>query len=64
MGNLGLPPHIIEQVLNHQTGSKIANIYNKSTYQSEKRAALDRWADHLMAVIENRQSNVMSLKRA
>ena len=64
MGNLGLSPHVIELVLNHRPGSKIANTYNKSMYRSECDAALNRWADHLMAVMEERLSNVTPLKRA
>jgi hypothetical protein len=66
LGNIGILPHVVEQILNHQSGSKggVAGVYNKALYEPEKRIALDRWADHLMAVIENRQSNVTSLKRA
>ena len=46
MTDLGIQPHIVEQVLNHQSGHKggIAGIYNRSSYAREVRAALV-WAD-------------------
>jgi integrase len=66
LGNIGIAPHVIEQILNHQSGTKagVSGVYNKSLYEPETRAALDRWADHLMAVMEERLSNVTPLKRA
>jgi integrase len=66
LGNLGIAPHVIEQILNHQSGTKsgVSGLYNRSGYEPEKRIALDRWAAHLLAAIENRQSNIASLKRA
>jgi integrase len=66
LGNIGIAPHIIEQVLNHQSGTKagVSGVYNRSPYEPEKRQALDRWAEHLMALIEDRQSNIATLRRA
>jgi integrase len=66
LGDIGILPHIVEQVLNHQSGSKggVAGVYNKALYESEKRAALDRWAAHLLTIVEGRESNVTPLKRA
>lgn len=63
---IGIQPHIIEAVLNHISGHKsgVAGIYNRATYEPEKRMALDRWAEHLIAVVADRESNVTSLKRA
>jgi integrase len=53
MADLGVQPHIIEAVLNHVSGHKagVAGIYNRSTYDREKREALNLWAEHLMAVV-------------
>jgi integrase len=66
MNDLGIMPFIVESVLNHVSGFKggVAGVYNKSTYEGEKAAALARWAEHLMAVVEGRESNVTPLKRA
>ncbi|WP_163366643.1 tyrosine-type recombinase/integrase, partial [Klebsiella aerogenes] len=46
LADLGVAPHVVEAVLNHVSGSKagIAGVYNRATYATEKRAALDLWA--------------------
>jgi integrase len=64
MADLGVQPHIIEATLNHVSGHKagVAGIYNRSTYDREKRIALDLWAEHLTAIIEGRASNVVPLR--
>jgi integrase len=66
MAELGISPWAIEAVLNHATGNRtsIGSIYNKSTYENEKTAALMRWAEHLMGAIEGRTDVVTPLKRA
>jgi integrase len=64
MGELGVQPHVIEACLNHQSGTKggIVGVYQKQEYAAEKRLALNLWAEHLMAVIEGRESNVQPFK--
>lgn len=49
MARLGEPVHVIEAVLNHKTGAigKLAGIYNRHSYEAEKRQALDAWAAHI-----------------
>jgi integrase len=66
MAELGVQPHIIEAVLNHVSGHKggVAGIYNRATYDKEKREALNLWAEHLMATIEGHAATVVPLKRA
>ena len=66
MADIGIQPHVIEAVQTTSSGHKagVAGIYNRSTYEPEKRTALDLWADHLLAIVENRASNVAVLKRA
>lgn len=63
---LGIQPHIIEVILNHVSGFRagVAGIYNRHAYDAEKRTALALWADHLMAIVEDRKSNVAPLRRA
>ncbi len=43
------PPHVIEAVLNHRSGtiSGVAAVYNRYSYLDEKRQALDAWARHV-----------------
>jgi integrase len=49
LGELGVLPHYIEAILNHQSGHKagVAGIYNRARYTDEMRSALQRWADHV-----------------
>jgi integrase len=67
MADLGVQPHIIEQILNHSSGHKagIAGVYNRSSYKAEVRAALQRWSEHVLALAEGRAgSNIVALAHA
>jgi integrase len=62
MHAIGVPPHVVEAVIGHVSGFKsgVAGVYNAHAYESERRAALSRWADHIQSVISNGgQSNVV-----
>ena len=50
MADLGVAPHVIEAILNHVSGHKagVAGVYNRSTYETERRRALEAWATHLL----------------
>jgi integrase len=63
---LEVPPHIVECVLNHVSGFRagVSGVYNRNPYELEKRRALNLWADHLMAVVEGRESNVTLLRQS
>jgi integrase len=52
LGDLGVLPHVVEAILNHSSGHKagVAGIYNRAIYAPEKRAALQKWADHIAAL--------------
>jgi integrase len=64
MADLGVQPHVIEAVLNHISGHKagVAGVYNRATYAAEKRQALDLWAEHVVALVEGRESNIVPLR--
>jgi integrase len=64
MADLGVQPHVIEQILNHQSGHKRgpAGIYNRSSYDREVRAALALWGEHVLAIVEGRASKVVPLR--
>jgi integrase len=53
MAELGIQPHVIESVLNHASGHKagVAGIYNRSKLIEPMRNALQKWADHIEALI-------------
>ncbi|HMU53177.1 MAG TPA: tyrosine-type recombinase/integrase [Geminicoccaceae bacterium] len=64
MNELGIQPHIVEAVVNHVSGrakAGVAGVYNLAEYLPEKKAALARWAGHLMAAIEGRDDKVVDL---
>ena len=46
MARIKVSPHVIEKVLNHKTGiiSGVAAVYNRYSYEEEKREALEQWA--------------------
>jgi integrase len=45
MARHGVPPHVVEKVLNHISGtiSGVAAVYNRYGYDAEKRDALEQW---------------------
>jgi integrase len=67
MADAGVQPHIIEAVINHVSGHKagVAGVYNRSTYENEKRTALDALSNYVMvAVAKAKGGNVERLRRA
>src|SRR5262249_54987193 len=65
---LGVRLEVTEAVLNHVSGSRggIAGVYQRHDWAPEKRAALDAWAAHVLAVVEQRTAadNIMTFARA
>jgi integrase len=59
MAELGVPPHVIEAVVNHVSGHKggVAGVYNRAEYATEKRQALDRWARHVQEIVAGTESD-------
>jgi integrase len=64
MADIGIEPHVIEAALNHFSGHRrgIGGVYNRSSYERAVAAALARWAEHVIALIEGRASNVVTLR--
>jgi hypothetical protein len=50
---LGIMPHVVEAVLGHVDGHRrcVAGVYNHAAYANQKAEALERWADHLGAIV-------------
>jgi integrase len=66
---LGVRLEVTEQVLNHVSGSRagIVGVYQRHDFASEKRAALEAWGEHALAIINGCAAvdNVITLtKRA
>ena len=66
MADIGVQPHIIEQILNHQSGHKRgpAGVYNRSSYERETRAALALWADHVCSLVEGGARKVLLMPQS
>lgn len=64
MAELGVQPHIIEELLGHISGHKagVAGIYNRASYAAEKRQALDMWAAHVEGLVAGQASNIVALR--
>jgi integrase len=63
---LNVAPHVIEAVLSH-SGHKtgIHGTYNRAVYEPQKRIALEKWADHLAAIVSGKQpAKVVQLRGA
>jgi integrase len=62
MAETGVLPHVIEAILNHVSGHRagVAGIYNRATYQKEKRETLKRWADYILELKDEPADGTMS----
>jgi integrase len=56
MARLGIPPHIADKILNHQSGtiSGVAAVYQRHEFLAERKAALERWGDHITQILASR----------
>ena len=50
VGSLGVQPHIGEAILNHLP-PQLMRTYERNAYETEKRAALERWATSLQTIL-------------
>ncbi|MGB3313275.1 MAG: integrase arm-type DNA-binding domain-containing protein [Albidovulum sp.] len=64
MAGLGFPPHVVEAVLNHRSGTRrgVAGVYNRFDYADEKRAALEAWARSVLALVNGKADNVVRME--
>ncbi len=52
MASMGVPRLVIQKILNHvETG--ITSVYDRHSYDAEKKDALDKWAKHLTHIVSN-----------
>jgi integrase len=65
MADLGVQPHVIEQILNHVSGHKagVAGTYNRSPYEREVRAAMVLWDAHVRAIVEGSERRVVLFRQ-
>jgi hypothetical protein len=51
MNELGIEPHIVEAILGHVVRG-VAGVYNRAKHEAAKRAAVEVWGAHVMALVE------------
>jgi len=63
MAGLRFPPHVVEAVLNHRSGTRrgVAGVYNRFDYADEKRAALEAWGRFVLSLVEGAADNVVRI---
>ena len=63
LAELGISFEVAERVLNHAMPGLEA-VYNHHNYLCEKRRALALWAEHVLAIAEERKATVVALRPA
>jgi integrase len=63
LGRLAVAPHVAELAIGHQKAGLVA-VYDRYRYESEIADALAQWAEHVMAVVQNRRRKPPEQKRA
>ena len=66
MARLGVAPIVLGHVANHLTTTRSGvtlAVYSQYTYDKEKRAALDLWAERLTAIVGKGAARVLPMKR-
>jgi integrase len=64
MEEIGISPFIIAHLLNHISLTKssiTSRIYARYDYNKEKRESIELWNDRLTAILNNEDTNVISL---
>jgi len=62
---LGIAVHVVEAALNHRSGTikGVAAVYNRYSYDAEKRAAMQAWARHVEQLVSDEAAgNVVELR--
>jgi integrase len=62
LAKLGIDRIVISKLLNHAEGG-VTSIYDRHARDDEKRAAMDRWAARLVAVVDETDDNVVPIRR-
>jgi integrase len=58
---LDIAPHVISEILAHQTYRRGSDaVYLKGTYAEQRRAAIERWSELLLTAVEGRDAKVVT----
>jgi len=62
MTGMGISRLVVSKILNHAERG-VTSVYDRSSYDREKRQALDSWGRKLQAIVEGTESNVIPMVR-
>jgi integrase len=64
MARLNIPPHVVDKVLNHASGTirGVAAVYNRFEYFEERRAALTAWGQYVDNLVSPVAPSVVGLR--
>ena len=59
LAGMGFPPHVCDRLLNHLTGtiSGVAAVYQRAEFLTERKAALDTWAEFVLTAANGKQED-------
>jgi integrase len=65
MARLGTAPHVVEQILNHRSGtlSGVAGIYNRFAYLEEMRRGLEEWQAYIETLVSGSSTETVGIER-
>ena len=61
MTGMGIPRLVVKKILNHVEGDVTA-VYDRHSYDKEKRQALEKWAVKLQSILSATESKVVVLR--
>jgi integrase len=66
MAELNIAPHVVDKILNHVSGTirGVAAVYNRHSYLTERKAALEAWARKVESLVRPAPTNVVTLAAA
>ena len=56
MASGGVPRFVISRILNHSADKDITSVYDRYSYDSEKRTAMEFWNRQLSAILKRRSA--------
>jgi hypothetical protein len=62
MTSMGIPCLVVGKILNHVEPG-VTKVYDRHSYDAEKRQALDAWGRKVMALVTGAPRNVIPLQR-
>jgi hypothetical protein len=62
MTSIGIPRLVVSKILNH-VESGVTKVYDRHSYDAEKRQALEAWGSKVMALVTGETGKVIPLQR-